>query len=206
MIKNNKIEDSAMEPSTSRVKSTKYFEVGIHEDNKTGWFQHHTYGDEFSGKLWFENGKLFDYDGISDFLPEEVIEAIVNFGFDIPYEFFENAEKDDTKDDAKDNAKEVVKEKEKDDTKDEFLDALEELYPVGTKILVEVEISKDNGYTELLNCLMNPKRSKELDDFIGVKINKIYRKDIEIPDDDVQTLLERALEKIKKHKEEGYSL
>lgn len=201
-MKNNKIEGSVMEPSIPRVKKTKYFEVGIHEDNKTGWFQHHTYGDEFSGKLWFENNKLTDYDGISDFLPDEVIGAIVSFGFNIPYEFFENAEKAD----VKEVVKEVVKEKEKDDTKDEFLNALEKLYPVGTKILVEIEISKDTGYTELLNCLMNPKRSKELDDFIGVKINKIYRKDIEIPDDDVQTLLERALEKIKKHKEEGYSL
>lgn len=206
MIKNNKIEGSAMEPSTSRVKSTKYFEVGIHEDNKTGWFQHHTYGDEFSGKLWFENNKLTDYDGISDFLPLEVVEAIVNFGFIVTDEFLEDVVKDDVKDNAKDAVKVDVKEKEKDDTKDEFLDALEKLYPVGTKILVEVEISKDNGYTELLNCLMNPKRSKELDDFIGVKINKIYRKDIEIPDDDVQTLLERVLDKIKKHKEEGYSL
>ena len=39
-----------------------------------------------------------------------------------------------------------------------------------------------------------------------VKINKIYRKDITIPDDDVQTLLERVLDKIKQHKADGYSL
>ena len=32
---------------------------------------------------------------------------------------------------------------------------LEKFNPVGTKILVEFEISKDNGYTELMACLMN---------------------------------------------------
>ena len=55
-------------------------------------------------------------------------------------------------------------------------------------------------------CLMNPKRAIDLEDFIGVKINKIYHKDFTIPDDDVQTLLERVLDKIKKHKVDGYSL
>ena len=92
LMENNKIEGSTTEPSTSRVKNTDNFEVGIREDNKTGWFHHHKYGDEFGGGLWFENNKLTDYDGISDFLPDEVIEAIVNFGFNIPYEFFDKDE------------------------------------------------------------------------------------------------------------------
>ena len=83
---------------------------------------------------------------------------------------------------------------------------LEKFNPVGTKILVEFEISKDNGYTELMECLMNSKRVTDLEDFIGVKINKIYHKDVTIPDDDVQTLLERVLDKIKKHKVDGYIL
>ena len=91
-MKNNKIEGSITEPSTPRVINTDNFEVGIHNDNKTGWFYHHKYGDEFGGGLWFENNKLTDYDGISDFLPDEVIEAIVNFGFNIPYEFFDKDE------------------------------------------------------------------------------------------------------------------
>ena len=83
---------------------------------------------------------------------------------------------------------------------------LEKFNPVGTKILVEFEICKDNGYTELMACLMNSKRVTDLEDFIGVKINKIYHKDVTIPDDDVQTLLERVLDKIKKHKADGYSI
>lgn len=87
-----------------------------------------------------------------------------------------------------------------------ILEELEKFNPVGTKILVEFEISKDNGYTELMACLMDSKRVTDLEDFIGVKINKIYHKDVTIPDDDVQTLLERVLDKIKKHKTDGYSL
>ncbi len=83
---------------------------------------------------------------------------------------------------------------------------LEKFNPVGTKILVEFEISKDNGYIELMACLMDSKRVTDLEDFIGVKINKIYHKDVTIPDDDVQTLLERVLDKIKKHKADGYSI
>ena len=87
-----------------------------------------------------------------------------------------------------------------------ILEELEKFNPVGTKILVEFEISKDNGYIELMACLMDSKRVTDLEDFIGVKINKIYHKDVTIPDDDVQTLLERVLDKIKKHKADGYSI
>lgn len=95
-----------------------------------------------------------------------------------------------------------VNEKEKDD----FLDEREKFNPVGTKILVEVEVIRDNGFTELTASMFNKNKSKEFEDLLGVKINKIYRKDVTIPDDDVQTLLERVLDKIKQHKADGYSL
>ena len=75
-MENNKIEGSVTEPSVPRVKNTDNFEVGIHEDNKTGWFHHHKYGDEFSGGLWFENNKLTDYDGVK--LIGEIITISVN--------------------------------------------------------------------------------------------------------------------------------
>lgn len=95
-----------------------------------------------------------------------------------------------------------VNEKEKDD----FLDEREKFNPVGTKILVEVEVIRDNGFTELTAALFSKNKSKEFEDLLGVKINKIYHKDVTIPDDDVQTLLERVLDKIKQHKADGYSL
>ena len=95
-----------------------------------------------------------------------------------------------------------VNEKEKDD----FLDEREKFNPVGTKILVEVEVIRDNGFTELTASMFSKNKSKEFEDLLGVKINKIYRKDVTIPDDDVQTLLERVLDKIKKHKADGYDL
>lgn len=95
-----------------------------------------------------------------------------------------------------------VNEKEKDD----FLDEREKFNPVGTKILVEVEVIRDNGFTELTAAMFSKNKSKEFEDLLGVKINKIYHKDVTIPDDDVQTLLERVLDKIKQHKADGYSL
>ena len=95
-----------------------------------------------------------------------------------------------------------IDEKEKDD----FLDEREKFNPVGTKILVEVEVIRDNGYTELTASMFSKNKSKEFEDLLGVKINKIYHKDVTIPDDDVQTLLERVLDKIKKHKADGYSI
>lgn len=95
-----------------------------------------------------------------------------------------------------------VNEKEKDD----FLDEREKFNPVGTKILVEVEVIRDNGFTELTAALFSKNKSKEFEDLLGVKINKIYHKDVTIPDDDVQTLLERVLDKIKQYKADGYSL
>lgn len=95
-----------------------------------------------------------------------------------------------------------VDEKEKGD----FLDEREKFNPVGTKILVEVEVIRDNGFTELTASMFSKNKSKEFEDLLGVKINKIYRKDVTIPDDDVQTLLERVLDKIKQHKADGYSI
>ena len=70
-----------------------------------------------------------------------------------------------------------IDEKEKDD----FLDEREKFNPVGTKILVEVEVIRDNGFTELTASMFNKNKSKEFEDLLGVKINKIYHKDVTIP-------------------------
>ena len=97
-----------MEPSVPRVINTDNFEVGIHNDNKTGWFHHHKYGDEFGGGLWFENNKLTDYDGISDFLPLEVVVAIIIFGFVVTDEFLDKVEKEDEKQNETNSTKEEL--------------------------------------------------------------------------------------------------
>lgn len=54
-------------------------------------FEHNEYGDEYGGSLEFEDvnnpKSLTDYDGISGYLPDEVVEIIVWLGFTVDDEF-----------------------------------------------------------------------------------------------------------------------
>lgn len=59
------------------------FQIGIHDDNRHGWFEHNDYGDEYGGGLWFHKGALVDYDGIAGYLPKEVLDTIEAQGFDV---------------------------------------------------------------------------------------------------------------------------
>lgn len=64
--------------------NTKRFEVGIHDDRKRGWFEHHEYGDEYGGGIWFDDdGVLYDYDGIGGYLPAEILDALQAEGFNV---------------------------------------------------------------------------------------------------------------------------
>jgi hypothetical protein len=35
------------------------------------------------GSLWFKGGELVDYDGIADYIPKEVLDALEAIGFDV---------------------------------------------------------------------------------------------------------------------------
>jgi len=70
------------------VLHTKRFEVGVHEQtagmpHQHGWFEHNDYGDEYGGGLWFKDRELVDYDGISGYLPKEILDALEANGFDV---------------------------------------------------------------------------------------------------------------------------
>lgn len=71
-----------------KIINTARFEVGIHDlssgmPHQQGWFEHNDYGDEYGGGLWFKGGELVDYDGISDYLPREILDALEAEGFDV---------------------------------------------------------------------------------------------------------------------------
>jgi hypothetical protein len=51
--------------------------------NQYGWFDHNEHGDEYGGFLFFKNGELVDYDGISGYLPDEILDALETIGFDV---------------------------------------------------------------------------------------------------------------------------
>lgn len=67
--------------------NTKRFEVGINDKTdglRLGWFEHHEYGDEYGGMLWFDDdGVLYDYDGIGGYLPAEILDALQAEGFNV---------------------------------------------------------------------------------------------------------------------------
>ncbi len=70
--------------SQDLVTNTRNYSIGIFPDKNRGWFEHHKYGDEQGGGLWFNDHKeLVDYDGISSDLPLEVIEAIRSLGYKV---------------------------------------------------------------------------------------------------------------------------
>ena len=60
------------------------YDIGIIPGTNRGWFEHHTYGEEAGGGLWFDkDGGLEDYDGVQ-ILPEGVVKGIRELGYKVP--------------------------------------------------------------------------------------------------------------------------
>lgn len=64
--------------------NTGKFTVQIDSAANYGYFEHNFSGEDYSGGLWFENGELIDYDGVTE-LPQSVITAIEKLGFNADY-------------------------------------------------------------------------------------------------------------------------
>ena len=68
------------------IINTDNFEIRIHptdEGIQYGWFDHNEHGDEYGGSLDFQDRELVDYDGISGYLPNEILDALEGAGFDV---------------------------------------------------------------------------------------------------------------------------
>lgn len=61
-------------------KDSQKYDVCIYSDGSYGYFENWHYGEEDGGGLWFENGELVDFDGVS-FLPDCVADSIIELGF-----------------------------------------------------------------------------------------------------------------------------
>lgn len=55
-------------------------EVDLGDYREYGWFEHHEYGDECGGGLWFDGTELIDYDGVAT-LPKEVWDKLQELGY-----------------------------------------------------------------------------------------------------------------------------
>ncbi len=69
---------------TYKVTKTDNYEVALHNNGDSGYFEHLELGEDKAGGLWFDNGKIYDYDGVY-MLPKEVIDELKNRGVDISY-------------------------------------------------------------------------------------------------------------------------
>lgn len=72
--------------ATERTIETKNYSIilNCNGDKSRGYFEHHVYGDERGGGLWFERKELIDYDGMS-YLPKQVMEALKAAGYDVSW-------------------------------------------------------------------------------------------------------------------------
>lgn len=61
---------------------TKNFEICIFHDKFRGYFEHNRLGEDCAGGLWFECGKLTDYDGVFT-LPAEVEMKLKELGYEV---------------------------------------------------------------------------------------------------------------------------
>lgn len=63
---------------------TKRFEI-MFKNAEYAYFEHNKMGDDYAGGLWFNlKGELIDYDGVYE-LPNEIIEALQNKGYNMDY-------------------------------------------------------------------------------------------------------------------------
>ncbi len=70
--------------NTYKITNTENYEVALSTNGRYGYFEHNELGDICGGGLWFDNGKLYDYDGVYE-LPKEVIKELKNRGANTSY-------------------------------------------------------------------------------------------------------------------------
>ena len=63
--------------------TTKNYSIEINGDSV--YFEHHTMGEEKSGRIRFELRRLVDYSGVS-FIPREVVQVLESKGYIIRYD------------------------------------------------------------------------------------------------------------------------
>lgn len=70
-------------------------------------------------------------------------------------------------------------------------------HPIGTKILIEIEITKIDGYTNIIESLFVKETQKDFENKNGFCINKIHQKDTRVINDftidDAMEILNKAV-------------
>lgn len=78
--------------------------------------------------------------------------------------------------------------------------------PPTTKFLVELEVIDENGYSKVVSNTIVDELIEKFKELTGCKINRIYKKDIEVENNtniDLEAILLKALERVQNLKNQG---
>lgn len=81
--------------------------------------------------------------------------------------------------------------------------------PIGTKFLVEVEVTKNEGYGNIVACachITGQGIGEKFEELTGVKVTKVYKKDITTESNSLEDNLKNALSKIQALRQQGYNI
>ena len=80
--------------------------------------------------------------------------------------------------------------------------------PIGTKLLIEVEIMEDAGHNKLTAAVCVKEVMEKVQELLGVQFNKIYLKTCTVIEDEhtLENIVESLNRKVEELKELGYNL
>ena len=80
--------------------------------------------------------------------------------------------------------------------------------PIGTKILIEVEIMEDAGYNKLTAAVCVKEVMEKVQELLGVQFNKIYLKTCTVNEEGqtLESIVKSLNRKVEELKELGYNL
>ena len=90
----------------------------------------------------------------------------------------------------------------------DLLHVQREYNPIGTKLLIEVEIMEDAGHNKLTAALCVKEVMEKVEELLGVQFNKIYLKTCTVNEEGqtLESIVKSLNHKVEELKELGYNL
>ena len=90
----------------------------------------------------------------------------------------------------------------------DLLQVQREYNPIGTKLLIEVEIMEDAGHNKLTAAVCVKEVMEKVQELLGVQFNKIYLKTCTVNEEGqtLESIVESLNRKVEELKELGYNL
>ena len=90
----------------------------------------------------------------------------------------------------------------------DLLQVQREYNPIGTKLLIEVEIMEDAGHNKLTAAVCVKEVMEKVQELLGVQFNKIYLKTCTVNEEEptLESIVKSLNHKVEELKELGYNL